>query len=251
MKKVNLLLFVLSVSLLLSCSRKQYEISSIDVSFVQMDSTWDAKVNPQIQALVDTYKENLEKEMNVQIGTATETLIKGTPQSLLSNLTADVLKERAEKIEKQVDFAVVNNGGIRTTLNQGIITVGNLYEIYPFENALVILDMPGKAVKEFFDFIAKKGGEGLSTGIQLIIKDGKVESLEIGNQPLDENRLYKVATVDYLAEGNDGMVAFKQASHVLSSNEMLRDIMIDYVKECTKNNKEINAKLDNRIIIDP
>jgi len=250
MKKVNLLLFILSTSLLFSCSRKQYEISNIEVSLVRMDSTWDAKANPQIQALVNTYKENMEKEMNVQIGTATETLTKGFPQSTLSNLTADALKERAEKTEKQVDFAVINNGGLRTTLNKGAITIGNLYEIYPFDNALVVLDLPGKAVKEFFDFIAKKGGEGLSSGIQLTVKGGKIESLKIGNQPLDENKLYRIATVDYLAEGNDGMIAFKQATHVLSSNEMLRDIMIDYVKERTKNNKEINAKLDNRIIID-
>jgi len=250
MKKVNLLLFVLAASLLFACSKKQYEISDIDASLVRMDSAWDAKANPQMQALVNTYKQKLEKEMNVRIGIAAGTLIKGTPQSLLSNLTADVLKERAEKTEAYVDFAVINNGGLRTTLNKGAITVGNLYEIYPFENALVVLDLPGKAVKEFFDFIAEKGGEGLSTGIQLTIKDGKVKSLKIGNQPLDENKTYKVATVDYLAGGNDGMVAFKQATHVLSSNEMLRDIMIDYVKECTKNNKEINAKLDNRIIID-
>ena len=250
MKKVNLFLLILSIGLLLSCSKNQYVASNIEASLVRMDSTWDTKANPEIQALVNAYKENLEKEMNIQIGTATETLIKGTPQSLLSNLTADVLKKRAEKTEKQVDFAVINNGGLRTTLNKGTVTIGNLYEIYPFDNALVVLDLPGKAVKEFFDFIAEKGGEGLSTGIQLTIKDRKVESLKIGNQPLDENKLYKVATVDYLAEGNDGMVAFKQATHVLRSNEMLRDIMIDYVKECTKNNKEINAKLDNRIIID-
>ena len=250
MKKVNLLLFILFVGLLFSCSRKQYEISTIDVSLVRMDSTWDSKANSQIKSFVNTYKENLEKEMNVRIGIAAETLVKGSPQSLLSNLTADVLKKRAEEIEAHVDFAVINNGGLRTTLNKGAITVGNLYEIYPFENALVVLDLPGKAVKEFFDFIAEKGGDGLSTDIQLTIKEGKVESLKIDNQPLDENKSYKVATVDYLAEGNDGMVAFKQATHVSNSNQMLRDIMIDYVKECTKNNKEVNAKLDNRIIID-
>jgi 2',3'-cyclic-nucleotide 2'-phosphodiesterase (5'-nucleotidase family) len=187
--------------------------------------------------------------MNTPVGTAAQTLVKGFPQSLLSNFAADAIQEIGEELAGDIDFAVMNMGGLRSTLNQGTITLGSLYEVYPFDNRLVVLELPGKAVKEFFDFIASHGGQGLSKSIRLVVNKREVESLKINGQPLDENKTYRVATIDYLAEGNDGMVAFKQATGIIDSNKTLRDLMIQYVKKLTANNQEANATIDDRITI--
>jgi 2',3'-cyclic-nucleotide 2'-phosphodiesterase (5'-nucleotidase family) len=200
-------------------------------------------------ALVASYKTQLDIEMNVPVGVAARTLQKGYPESPLSNFTADAMLQVAETVWGGVDFAVMNMGGLRSALNQGTVTVGNLYEVYPFENRLVLLELPGAAVRDLFDFIASNGGEGLSGTVNLVVRKRAVESLKINGKPLDVSKTYRVATIDYLAEGNDGMTAFRQATKVEDTRRQLRDWMIEYVKTLTENNTEINATIDNRVTI--
>ena len=249
MKKGNKFVVALAVVFLCSCTKTNYVIHSIESSRVEMDSTWDAKTNPQMVALVESYKNQLDSKMNEQVGTAAQTLSKRYPQSLLSNFTADAMKETANQLWGDVDFAIMNMGGLRATLNEGPITVGNLYEVYPFENRLVFLELPGKSVQSFFEFIAFNGGQGLSDGIRLVVKNRAIESLEIGGKPLDENKIYRIATIDFLAAGNDNMTALTQATSLTDSGETLRNHMIQYIKNLTTNNKEADAKLDDRITI--
>jgi 2',3'-cyclic-nucleotide 2'-phosphodiesterase (5'-nucleotidase family) len=249
MKQLNLLATFFAIFLLSFCTKAHYEVCSIESARIAIDSTWDAKANPKMLALVESYKKQLDSEMNVEIGTAAQTLEKGFPQSLLSNFTADAMKEMAGQWWGNVDFAVMNMGGLRVSLNQGQVTIGNMYETYPFENQLVLLELPGKAVRSFFEFVAFNGGEGLSSGVRLVVKNRAIESLEIGGKPLDENRIYRVATIDFLAAGNDHMEALTQATRVFDSGKQLRDIMIEYVENLTHKKQKINAELDDRITI--
>ena len=249
MKKVKLGMVFVLVSLVFACGQSRYVITSVESSLIAMDRKWDAQANPQLTALIASYKTRMEAEIRDTVGVAAQTLRKGFPQSLLSNFTADAMQQMAEQLWGKVDFSVMNMGGLRSTLNQGAITVGNVYEIYPFENRLVLLELSGKDVKVFFDFVASQGGQGLSGTVNLVVKKNKVESLKIDGKPLNKNKTYRIATIDYLAEGNDGMVVFQQAKHRETSNKLLRDWMVEYVKTLTANNIEINATLDNRITI--
>jgi 2',3'-cyclic-nucleotide 2'-phosphodiesterase (5'-nucleotidase family) len=248
-KNTKLLYLILPICLFLACSPKHYAVKSIESTHVEIDNRYDAQANPQLAAMIATYKTQMEAEMNQPVGEAAQTLVKGFPQSLLGNFTADAIQELAAERWGKVDCAVMNVGGMRSTLNAGTITTGNLYEIYSFDNRLVLLELPGKAVKEFFNFIAQRGGQGLSHSVEVVVKDKAVVSLKINGEPLDENATYRVGTIDYLAEGNDGMVAFKQATKYLDSNETLRDVMIGYVKSLTVKNQKADAKMDNRITV--
>ena len=249
MKKVKTGVLLALICILSACGQSKYAISSVESSRIAMDSSWDSKANPELVTLIASYKNRMEVEMSEPVGIAAQSLRKGYPQSLLSNFTADAIQQFAEQMWGDVDFSVMNMGGLRSTLNQGAITIGNLYEVYPFENCLVLLELPGKAVKEFFDFVAVQGGQGLSGTVNLVVKKRKVESLKIGGNPLDKNKTYRIATIDYVAEGNDGMVVFQQATQIMDSNKPLRDWMIEYVKTLTANNIEINATIDHRITI--
>ena len=250
MKKVNLIVWILLVLLSLNaCSRKQYALKSVNGYLVEMNSDRDAKANPAMLAFVNRYKTQLDVEMNEIIGESAQTLTKSAPQSLLTNFTTDAMQEYAAGLWGKVDFALINNGGLRSTLNKGLITVGDLYEIYAFENRLVLLELPGKALKELFDSFAQRRVEGVSKGVRLVVNNKAVESLTIANRPLDEKASYRIATVDYLAEGNDGMAALTQAVKYTDSTITLRDALIEYIKKLTAENKKIDAKLDDRIEI--
>ena len=242
------MLFAL-ICFLFACKQSNYTIKSVESSRIIMDKTRDAKANPELVALIASYKSLMEAEMNKPIGFATQTMRKGFPQSLLSNFTADAMLQFAERQWGGADFSVMNMGGLRATLNGGKITVGNLYEIFPFDNNLVLLELPGKAVKDFFDYVAFQGGQGVSGTVNLCIKNRKVESLTIGGKPLNLNKTYRIATIDYLAEGNDGMGVFRKATQKEESKKQLRDWMIEYVEILTADNTEVNATLDNRITV--
>ena len=250
MRKVNLIvLLTVFLFLLNSCAKKQYAIKSINGYLVEMNSSFDKHPDPDMLSLVQTYKNQLDAEMHEVIGEATQALTKSGTQSVLANFTADAMQEYAAGLWGPVDFAVINNGGLRTTLNKGPVTVGNLYEIYVFENCLVLLELHGKAVKQLFDVFAKNKMEGFSKNVRITLKNNTIESLTIGGKPLNEETTYRVVTVDYLAEGNDGMDALKQATNYTDSNIVLRNAMIEYIKKLTAENKKIYATADDRIEI--
>ncbi len=245
-----LLLIPMFSGIILSCSGKRYVIQEIQSSRILMDSTWDARVNPETRKLVDSYKHQLDYQMDRVVGESAQNMSSSTPQSLLTNLTSDVMKQYGAKYTgKPVDFAVCNVHGHRSALAKGPISVRNLYEVYSFDNLLVVLELDGNSVANLFRYYASNGGEGVSSDVQLTIKDKKIVSLTIGGQPVEPQRNYRIATLDYLADGNSGMKALTKAVSVFNTQVTLRDVMIDYIQKCTDAGKKVDSKLDDRIII--
>ena len=235
--------------LLLSC-KQPYNVTHISGTIVAMDTTFDARPHPQMQALVQSYKTGLDREMNEVIGHSAQFMDYKRPESLLTNLTSDVMKAYGdEHLPHGADVGVMNVHGHRATLPQGEITVGNLYEIYSFDNAITFLEMKGSDLKKIFDAYARIGGAGISSNVKLVAREGKVERVTIDGRPVDDETIYQVVTLDYLAEGNDNMAAFRDALSRTDTGITLRDMMIDHVKEQTRRGNEVVSTLDGRIII--
>lgn len=238
--------------MLTACQPKQggCRVARADGKMIGMDSTWDAHPDSGAVAILAPYKEVIDKMYDV-IGVSTDKMDKGRPESLLSNLVADVLRQAAVKVlDKPADMGLVNMGGLRSILPAGNITEANVYEILPFENSLCVMTMKGIHLKDLLASIASLNGEGVS-GIRMEISEkGKLLNATIGGKPVDDNKLYTVATVDYLADGNGGMDAFLQAEkRECPQNATLRDLFLEYVKAQTAAGKKITSKLDGRITV--
>ena len=76
-----------------------------------------------------------------------------------------------------------------------------------------------------------------------------MQNVTIDGKEIDENKVYKIVTLDYLADGNNGMEAFLDAVSTDNTGITLRDIMIDHVKEQTRSGNKLTSKLDGRITI--
>jgi 2',3'-cyclic-nucleotide 2'-phosphodiesterase (5'-nucleotidase family) len=104
-------------------------------------------------------------------------------------------------------------------------------------------------LKKIFDSYAWIGGAGISSNVRLAIKDRKVQSVTVDGKPIDEDKVYTVSTLDYLADGNNDMDALRNALKTTNTGITLRDVMIDYVKEQTRQGNEITSLLDGRITV--
>lgn len=233
-----------------SCSKSHYAVENISGYTVPMDTHWAGLVNPSLSVIIDSYKSGLDSAMNISIGEAEVAMNVSRPQSLLSNLAADMVCQIADKYtDKPSDFGILNVGGIRTNLNKGTITLGEIFSIFPFENALSVITLKGSDVKNLFKSIANRKGEAVSHQIHLILtSDNQVSKLEVGGKPIDDNRLYRIATIDYLADGNDGMDAMKNAVERENLDILLRDATIEYIKDKTSRGEAVSSRLDDRIV---
>lgn len=229
----------------------RYEKMKVEGSVITIDSVWDVHSDEKAIAILKSYKEKVDAMMYEVIGVSEMKMEKGTPESLLSNLVADVLRQAAVSVlGEPADMGLVNMGGLRNILPKGDITVGVVYEILPFENSLCVLTMKGTDLKRLLKAIASLRGEGVS-GIRLeITKEGELLNAAIGGKPIEDNQLYTVATIDYLAAGNGRMDAFLQAEkRVCPEEATLRDLFLNYVRKQTAEGKVITSKSDGRISI--
>ena len=251
MKQLQLLLFVAFLAFVsISCTTTRYHIVEISGTVVAINSSFDAYADPEMTAFVDYFRSQLEAEMSMVVGTATQFMNRARPESLLTNFTSDVMKAFAdERLSTVSTIAVMNVHGHRAAIPAGAITVGNLYEVYAFDNTIVFLELKGSDLKKIFDVYARDGGAGTSSNVRLVIGGGEVQSVTIDGQPIDENSIYNIVTVNYLADGNDGMDAFRNALSKTDTGVILRNLIIDHIKEETRQGREINSVLDSRITV--
>ena len=247
--KYKWLFYLLLIQLIVSCGSYRYAIVDISGTIVEMNK--EQGTNKEMQAFVDKYKGTLDSEMNVVLGKSTEFMAYKRPESLLTNLTSDVMKLYGdEHIPNGADIGIMNVHGHRAFLPKGDITLGNLYEIYSFDNTITFLKLKGEDLSKIFDAYSRIGGAGISSNAHLVVKDRKIVSATLDGKPIDKDKIYSVVTLDYLADGNDNMNAFKDAIETDNTGVTLRDIMIDYVREQTAQGKEITSVEDGRITIE-
>lgn len=252
MNKFSILLVATSLSLI-SCKPQRYQIVSMNAKIIEINESFDANHdnNTELKELVDHHKEILDKQMNEVIGESNNFMAYGYPESPLTNFTSDVMKAYGDKhLSTGADLAVMNVHGHRATMPQGSITLGNLYEIYSFDNTVAFLKLKGDELNKIFDAYARMGGSGISSNVKLVINNKKVKSVTIDGKKIDKNKVYNIATLDYLADGNNGMDAFLNADEVEDTGITLRDVMIEYVKEQTQQGNKLSSKNDGRIIVE-
>lgn len=214
---------------------------------MEVDSRYDSLVPSGLNKIMQSYKVQLDQIVYRPIGTSAMYMESKAPESLLSNFLADQLWLKAAEFSAQgVDLAIINLGGIRAPLPAGPLTVGDIYRIMPFENEMVVLELTATDLLTILTKIAEDGGEGVSN-IRLDVQNGKIAGLLIGGKPLDETRTYRVATMDYLADGNSGMTAFKKAVTRIDTHLKMRDAYISQIEKMTSAGKAATSALDGRI----
>ena len=236
-----------------SCSHHYYA-AGFERSRILIDSTFDGTQSGAVAGFIAPYKRQVDSIMSPVVGRAAGYMAAERPESKLSNLLADILLWCGKDYGEQPDFAVYNMGGIRSALAEGDITYGDVLDVAPFENKICFVTLTGDKVTELFGQMAATGGEAVSHGVELVITtDGRLKSAKLHGKEVDPEAEYRIATLDYLAQGNDKMTAFKSATDVKSPAEKannVRFIIMKYLKEKMAQGVSVDSKIEGRITID-
>lgn len=180
------------------------------------------------------------------VGFTTSEMKKHRPQSELSNLIVDrVMAKTAEVTGKKVDVGFMNFGGIRADLPEGDIVLDDIMSILPFNNMLVYLQLRGSDLRAIYEQLA--GHLEVVGGVELEIANHKLVSAKVGGEPLDDDKVYGVATIDFLLDGGDNLTIAKNAVSMEITDCIVREALLPYVKELKNQGKAVEYHLDNRI----
>lgn len=234
---------------LLACQERYHVVSATGEQLV-VDSVWDALTTTQEEAVLTPYKHVVDSMMSNVVGELAMDMDRVRPESELTNLVADVLRYAVQQVtNRKADVGLVNMGGVRSALTKGPLTMGNIFEILPFDNSLVVVTYKGNVLLRAMEEIAARGGEGLSGARMVITPDKKLKSVEVNGRPIDPEAIYTMGTIDYLAAGNDGMPSLAQHETIQAYPDLtLRDLFLDFVKRSTKKGLKITSKTEGRVL---
>ena len=185
----------------------------------------------------------------------------GMSAGSLGNFVADGMRAQASaRLGKRIDLAIMNGGGLRrNTISEGELRARDIFELLPFENALVTLDLSGEQILKLLGVVVS--GREAQSGARLtyMIKADKSSQLETAmlrdeqgrDQEIDPKATYTIVTIDYLVNvGGERYSVLREGRNTKPVGLTLRDAIMDYVKSETAAAREIKPRLDERFILD-
>ncbi|HOW89781.1 MAG TPA: 5'-nucleotidase C-terminal domain-containing protein, partial [Elusimicrobiales bacterium] len=188
--------------------------------------------DPEVKQTIKNFSASVNKAMDVVIGESYVDLGPGeTPDTPIGNWVADAIRRQAG-----TDLAFQNTAGIRAFMKKGQIRMRDLYQIMPFENTLVKLQLTGAQVRKLIeDNLRGRGSKmqisGLRVGYRLSANGAPtVVSLERNGKSVSPSAVFTVATNNYLAGGGSGGKVLKEGRAVTDTMLPLRDLLIKEVR---------------------
>ncbi|TPE44658.1 5'-nucleotidase C-terminal domain-containing protein [Pontibacter mangrovi] len=241
-------ILALSVSMA-GCHRPWAASPALGTTDVPVDSTVSA--DPQLEAQIAPYRQAVESKMSEVVGTAPVALSKGDYESPLGNFVVDLQLAQSEPLYgKPIDLSLTTNGGLRVPLPEGEITTGNVFELMPFENELVVLTLKGEAVKQLFDYAAERKNAPIGNATYTV-QNGKATDIRINGQPFDASHAYTLVTSNYLAGGGDDLNMLKDAVKYENIGLLLREAILQQISQLTEVGKPVTADTTKRVTILP
>lgn len=220
----------------------------VSAKLIPVNNRLDDRINPEFTKLIEPYTHKVDSVKNIVIGNSPCDWERESPELL--NLMSDFVKERgAEMSGKTVDLSIMNKGGIRNSLNAGEITKGEIIDIAPFNNKIVVLEITGKDLLENLAIMAAQEGNGVSSNVKVLYDPStkQLNSATIDGAAINPEKKYRLTTIDYLAAGNDYMTPLSRGVTLAKSKEILYDSLIEYIESGKMDKLMANPDKTNRM----
>lgn len=225
-------------------------VSSVTGKSFEVTSNYNKQLKQDVKDILAHFKPGVDSVTSIIIGESSQYMEAKKPESLLTNLFADILLDSSKKYGKQADLAVGNVDGIRSVLPKGKVTFGDMLKMVPYNNFYTLVTLKGADLQLLMEQIAAINGESLSRGVKLVIEDKKLKSVTLNGKSIVPEKLYTIATIDYTAEGNYGMTAFKNCVDKKVTNVLVRDVYLDYFRKQYSKGKKVDSSLEGRVVVE-
>jgi 2',3'-cyclic-nucleotide 2'-phosphodiesterase (5'-nucleotidase family) len=245
--------FILIVQLALVSACKQTQFHLFKIEGKQIEISDSLKLDAEIETFITPYKEHIEKDLDSILTYAMDTYSKsdGEFNTAIGNLMADIVFEESnpvfnQRTDKNIDFVLLNYGGIRAIISKGNVRARTAYEIMPFENSIVVVSLKGSKVKSIIDFlISEKKAHPISSQLKIVIdKNDMPLEVTINGKTIEASKIYNIATNDYLYAMGDNMTFFQPNEGVCFLDYKIRNALIDNFKKTDT----LNPVIDDRFI---
>ncbi len=247
--KHSYLTITLLAAALTGCTPKEQKVT-IEAGNIKVTAADTNQGASEVRAILERDKAYVDSIKSPVLGEAAVALEKFIPESPLMNFAADALMQMAQQhSNRKIDIAITNKGGLRSNIAAGTVTFGDIYNVFTFENRLAFLTLNGEQLTLLCKEIAKAGGEAISGMSLVITKEGGLVDATVGGKPIEPQATYRIATLDYLSQGNDNLTTLAQGTELEITDHLLRDLMVEYIKKETADGRKISAACDGRITI--
>lgn len=244
------LLLLLSIVACKNNTQIIHHPSPIEEKRIPIDKTIPS--NPEIEAFIKPYAVHLNNTLDSTLAYNPNNLSKsdGKLNSALGNMMADLVMEQTNPIfssrtGNNIDMVLLNKGGIRSGIGKGAITTKTGFQLMPFENEIVVVEISGEKVFEMISYLEDSRTAHPISGLELKVdKDFNTISANIQGESIKAKKTYFVATSDYLQQGGDNMVFLKKPIKLYKIDYKLRNAIIDHFKKVDT----LKASIDNRYI---
>jgi len=234
-------------------------VTGITANLITFDMAAAYPANPDMQAKIAALNTANSAVLDTVVGTTTTELdgVRDHVRTSETNL-ADLITD-AMLAESGADVVITNGGGIRSSINVGDITMGEVLTVLPFENVMTVIEVTGQDILDALTYgvsaYPASAGKfpqvsGMRYQIVMDAAGNKVANVLVAGVPIDPAKTYKLATNDFMAVGGDGYTMFAGKTQV-SLHGSLADILADYINSLTAANGAVTYVKDNRITVAP
>ena len=181
------------------------------------------------------YQDKGQAQLNVKIAKINDKLegdrnVVRFHQTNLGRLIATAHMQRAK-----ADFAIMNSGGVRDSIDKGDVTYKDVLKVQPFGNIITYIDMKGKEVKEYLDTVATKpvdsGAYPQFAGISMTVGKTSVSNVKVGGKALDMNKTYRFTVPSFNAAGGDGYPKITDRAGFVTTGFVDAEVLKQFLEE--------------------
>ncbi|KAH7099026.1 Metallo-dependent phosphatase-like protein [Auriculariales sp. MPI-PUGE-AT-0066] len=201
----------------------------------------------KLQAQIEGWEKPFEALAKEEVGTS-ETVLDQTKCKSAECVLGDVMCDAIKDYRKAADFAVINGGGVRATIDQGTVTRGEVMTAFPFGNVVVEVPLSGIfSQHSLFNDRAVISGVQVSKELKIVwnpnnANGSRLISIDVNGAAIDKNKTYTVATIDFVAKGGDNQFPAQDMGK-LATLDAMDEVLVRYINASSP----IKADIDGRI----
>lgn len=217
-------------------------------NIIEIDSRLDKNSDSELKEFIAGYRAGVDSLMNVRVARSAVALENNQPA--LNNFLADFVAKRGSELAgRTVDMAILNKGSVRRSLPKGDITEGMIIDMQPFNNRIEVLEVKGSDLVDGFNVMSYlRGGDSVSSELDITMdrETRKCTSILLNGKPIDPDKTYLVATIDYLANGGDFMEPLTRGKKIATGQSVINQDLLKYLRTEFKK-KKINPDNNPRM----